>query len=220
MRAILKKLARSTGIYHPLLYWSRKWRHDRDYGRWLASGRPPPRPHGAKQQTLLDYAERYNLRILVETGTFYGDMVHAMKSRFDRIYSIELSPELWREAASGFARYRHIEIIHGDSTIELEKLVKEIERPAMFWLDGHYSMGVTALGEKETPIMEELVHVFSSPVAGHVILIDDARCFGRNKDFPSLEELQDFVTRQSPHSHFEVGDDIIRITPGVPTPAR
>ena len=32
--------------------------------------------------------------------------------------------------------------------------------PAIFWLDGHYSAGITAMGEQATPIFKELTHIF------------------------------------------------------------
>ena len=58
--------------------------------KWEREGRQIPPPHIVKQRVLREYAKKYGLRILVETGTSTGDMVEAMKTDFDRIYSIEL----------------------------------------------------------------------------------------------------------------------------------
>jgi hypothetical protein len=40
--------------------------------RWDGTG---PAPHPVKQRNINRYASKYGLRTLIETGTFYGDMV-------------------------------------------------------------------------------------------------------------------------------------------------
>jgi hypothetical protein len=80
-------------------------------------------------------------------------------------------------------------------------------------LDGHYSAGETAQSHKDNPIFEELQHIFDTPDRGHVIIIDNARCFGMDPDYPSIEQLSDFVKSQRPNVDISVQYDIIRITP-------
>jgi hypothetical protein len=53
--------------------------HYPDYWYWQLRGRPIRSPHLLKQRTVRQYADRYGLRVLVETGTYYGEMV-AQKS--------------------------------------------------------------------------------------------------------------------------------------------
>ena len=77
---------------------------------WEQRDRPIPTPHLIKQDILRKYAMQYDLKILIETGTYYGDMVEAMKNQFDRIYSIELSNKLFEEARKRFKSCRHIEL--------------------------------------------------------------------------------------------------------------
>jgi hypothetical protein len=55
--------------------------------------------------------------------------------------------------------------------------VRQLQEPALFWLDGHYSGVDTGKDELDTPVSAELEAILGSPVKGHVILIDDARCF-------------------------------------------
>ncbi len=155
----------------------------------------------------------YNLKILVETGTYYGDMVEAMKNSFSKIYSIEISETLCAEERRRFKRDRHIKIIHGDSGTEIEKLVKELDQPTLFWLDGHYSGGITSKGLKETPIFEEVNAIVNNMKSQYVILIDDARCFGTFPDYPSLELLSNFIKSKDQNANVAVQDDIIRIIP-------
>ncbi|NCU33475.1 MAG: DUF4290 domain-containing protein, partial [Candidatus Moranbacteria bacterium] len=50
---------------------------ERDYHDWVDNGCLMPPPHKAKQMVLKEYAGRYNADTLIETGTFFGDMVNA-----------------------------------------------------------------------------------------------------------------------------------------------
>lgn len=198
-----------------LLEWlrARVQRRPNALEEWERQGRPAPPPHVVKQRVLRQYAERYHLRILVETGTYRGDMVAAMKPVFDKIYSIELSDALFEQARRRFARDATVELIHGDSGRELGALLERIAQPALFWLDGHYSAGDTVRGEKDTPLYEELDHILRAPDRGHVIIIDDARCFGSDPAYPTLAALRDYVLARRPHLQVAVADDSIRITP-------
>lgn len=123
---------------------------------WDGSG---PAPHPVKQKTLARYAKKHGLRTLVETGTFYGDMVAAMRNDFREIFSIELREPLAIKAQRRFCRYPHISILHGDSASVLGKLVPTLGNPTLFWLDGHYSGGITAKGDAVTPSFRELSHI-------------------------------------------------------------
>ena len=71
----------------------------------------------------MNTAERFGLKTLVETGTYYGEMVAAMKRRFDRIYSIEFVPELAERAQRKFARDQHIKIFCGDSRVVMPEVL-------------------------------------------------------------------------------------------------
>jgi len=209
MKSTLKELIKRTPIYPVLRAIRQRW----EIKEWERRGRPVPPPHIVKQRAIRESAEKFGVKVLVETGTYYGDMVEAMKKCFNRIYSIELSKELYEKAKRRFAGDDRIMIIHGDSGIELGKLIASLDQPALFWLDGHYSAGVTAKGDKDTPIYEELTHIFNSQQSGHVIFIDDARCFGTDPAYPSIDELSKFIEANSHDVKIEVEDDSIRIVP-------
>ena len=53
-----------------------------DYLFWKLKGSPRPRvPHLVKQTTLREYARRFQLPVLIETGTQVGQMIDAMEKR-------------------------------------------------------------------------------------------------------------------------------------------
>jgi hypothetical protein len=207
LRSIAVKILKRLNMYDTavtllLLYLQRQW---------VRAGRPVPPPGFIKQQVAKDYAKRFHLRVFVETGTFQGDTVDAVKHVFDEIYSIELGMELYQNAKTRFAGIKHITIIQGDSGEILNEVLAHVDRPCLFWLDGHYSGGTTAKGELHTPIEKELSCIFGHSIASrHVILIDDARCFTGEHDYPTIDNLRG-MSESAGFDSFEVEADIIRI---------
>jgi hypothetical protein len=191
------------------------WKEKRAVAKWEAAGRPAPPPHSIKQRNIRDYRERFGLEVLVETGTFKGDMIEAMRGDFRKLYSIELADHFHAAAVERFKGDPSIEILHGDSGKVMSELVPKLDGPALFWLDGHYSAGNTARGDKDTPVMEELGHIFAREDLKCVILIDDARCFeGKSEQvYPSMDEVRSFVAGHRPDWKVEVDTDCIRISP-------
>ena len=216
MIQLMKQIIQKTPLYNPLSKWLAKRRYQIQFEEWKRNGRPVPPPHIVKQRTLQLYSKKYGLKVLVETGTYYGAMVEAMKDVFDHIYSIEISKELYELARERFKTVKHIELINGDSGVELKNVIDKLEidaRPALFWLDGHYSGGVTSRGNKDTPINEELSHILGGSDRGHVIIIDDARLFGIDPAYPNMEELKAFIKSKRVDVDIVVQDDSIRIVP-------
>ena len=205
--AIVRSLLRWTRLY-PLLNTYRDKIH---YRNWIRAGKPVPPPHLAKQLTVKEFAKRFKPRVFVETGTCRGDMVYAVRDIFDVIYSIELDVELCRNAQKRFAKQRNVMIFQGDSGETLGEILASIKRPCLFWLDGHYSAGFTAKGSLETPIENELRHISGHSLKrSHIVLVDDARCFTGEGDYPSMQSLRDWATNEG-FDRFEVRDDIVRI---------
>ena len=207
MKPSLKRLIKNS-IPHDVL----KFRRDLEARRsWEKQGRPAPPPHIVKEELIKEYAKTFKTNILIETGTYLGDMVYAMRKSFSKILSFELDQTLAEQARKRFANDNHITIIQGDSGRLLGDYLADIREPCLFWLDGHYSGGITARGALETPIKNELTYILSHPVDGHVILIDDARCFTGENDYPTLQDLREFLNERKPGWQFSVDTDVIRM---------
>jgi hypothetical protein len=189
-----------------------KSRDKKIIAQWQKDGSHVPAPHQVKQMIIRGYGKKHAIRTMIETGTYYGDMVEAQRGNFAKIFSIELSTDLWKKAFERFQQYPGIKILQGDSGVVLHKIMPEITQPALFWLDGHFSEGVTAKGDKDCPIYEELGAIFKAPPQDHVILIDDARCFVGRGDYPTIEDLSNYIRSKDPRYKMEVAADIIRIT--------
>lgn len=164
-----------------------------------------------KQETIKKEAAESSLKVFVETGTYLGDTVEAVKNTFKEIYTIELDKTLYQRAKQRFSKEKHIKVIHGDSEKMLPEVLKNVNGPTLFWLDAHYSGGLTAQGNKPTPILEELKCILSHPIKDHVILVDDARYFNGKNGWPSLKEIRMLTRKLNPVINFQVRDNIIRI---------
>ncbi len=211
--ATLKQLIKSSPLY-PLAQAAVEEASTRHELRvWVAGGGTGAAPHRVKRGVIRSHAKRFGLRTLVETGTYLGGMIHALRGDFDRIHSVEVDDALHRLALRRFAGVPNVTLHHGDSATVLPRILDSLGGPAVFWLDGHYSGGVTSMGAKETPIVEEVTALLAHPIRGHVILIDDARCFGTFPDYPTLDALRAMVAEARPDLAFALEHDIIRLTP-------
>jgi hypothetical protein len=186
--------------------------HYPDYWYWILRGRPSRSPHLLKQRVVREYGEKFGLKTLVETGTYYGEMVAAMKGYFDRIYSIEWAPALAERAARKFARDRHVRIFSGDSRVVMPEVLALLGGPALFWLDaGYYGWVGIRSKDNEQRLSAELEMILSHPYS-HMILLDDARGLTGRDGIPSVDDVKAYVESRFPQRSVAVEYDIMRIT--------
>jgi hypothetical protein len=180
---------------------------------WLRSGCCGVAPQAIKMMAVMSYLKRFQIDEFVESGTYAGDTLGYISRRGVRCTSIELSRELHEAAIARFNDDANVRLVQGDSAQRLPEVLKEINRPVLFWLDGHYSGGSTACAVTCTPIVSELEAILNHPVKEHVILIDDARFFdGAHEPYPKLDDLLRLVREDGSYSA-EVSIDIIRLVP-------
>lgn len=136
-------------------------------------------------QGFFNYPNEY----FVETGTSDGSgLAKALLVGFKELRSIEIDPLLAAKAKQRFSNNRNIKILCGDSAKDLWELIKDIEAPITFWLDGHNVFPV--VGKKNCPLLEELDQIKNHPIKNHTILIDDMHCLGTlHFDYLSRETL-------------------------------
>ena len=187
---MLSRYVRSSLKASPLFKIVTHLRNRRLITAWEKKGCPVPPPEVIKQTIVKAYARRYGLRTLVETGTYTGDMVNAVRNVFDHICSIEIDEDLFEKAKERFQGSFHITILLGDSASVLPQVLQSITGPCLFWLDGHYCGEGTGTGILETPIVHELEAILQHSCSDHVVLIDDARLFTGTSDYPTVEELK------------------------------
>jgi len=186
--------------------------HYPDYWYWKLRPYPKRPPHLLKQRTVRAYGKRYGLRTLVETGTYHGEMVAALKNDFDRVFSIECDVDLARRASHRFASDPKIRILQGESQVVLPELMKSLAEPALFWLDAGYHVW-DGLPRNLQRLPTELAAILGHSVQGHVVLIDDADTLLGLEGATSLDELPSLLSARYPGRRVEVKNYIVRITP-------
>lgn len=186
----------------------------KELSQWIENGKPFPPAHIVKQNTILEYSKKFSVKILFEIGTYLGDMIEAQKNNFEKIYSVELSEKLYTKARKRFREDKQVILLQGDSGLKIEEIINQLYEPVLFWLDGHYSGGITARAEKECPVREELNAIFKSGFA-HIILIDDARLFNGTHDYPTFKEIESVIKVNRKKYIIENKDDIIRLIPNM-----
>ena len=143
----------------------------------------------AKRRSILAELHSCNLRVVIETGTFLGDTTHFLASRGNAVVTVEVEPKLAALARVRFDGVANVRVIEGDSERLMADLIADLDQPALFYLDGHYSGSGTGEGQHETPVVKEVEAILRDAPSGSFVIIDDARCFGQLPDYPSLHDF-------------------------------
>jgi len=164
-----------------------------------------------KSQIVYEYLHKYAIDTFVETGTYKGAGVANALTLAKEVYSIEIDRQRYENAVNIFKGFSNVHLYHGDSGKILLEIMPEFKGRCLFWLDAHYGDDESP-GQRRTPIIEELKTVCN--YSGYfVILIDDARLYTGEGDWPKLETLGNIIKSALPDCKFIVNEDIIRIIP-------
>lgn len=136
-----------------------------------------PKNMSLDEKFLSMIASAFQATTFVETGTYLGDTTEIASRYFKTIHSIELSEDLCKKAQKRFENAKNITVYQGDSCTILAAITKKLQGKTVFFLDAHYSMGETARGTSNTPIISELEVIKKSSIKDAILLIDDIRMF-------------------------------------------
>jgi len=116
----------------------------------------------------------------VETGTYLGDTILGFIDEFKKLYTIELSLNLFNEFnLKNYDKEKLVSFL-GDSGVVIKDVINLIDGNTIFFLDGHYSSCNTARGKKDVPLQNELKNINDYFKYDALIIIDDLRLFGTN----------------------------------------
>ena len=146
--------------------------------------------------------EKYGIKnaIWVETGTYKGTTTEFLRNRYPHVHTIEPGLDLFNSAARRFSG-KNVTLYNDVSENVFPALLPSLKGDINFWLDGHYSSGVTFKGEKDCPVEDELkaIEVNFDNFKNLTILIDDVRCFlpssSKYSDYPSIDYLVDWARK-------------------------
>lgn len=188
-------------------YPNRLRRYFQEYLQWSSRNFNAPSPHFIKHKCLV----RNSLpnATWIETGTYLGQTTALLAKHGTMVYSIEPEPTLFQNAQNYFNGQSSVEIINGLSENIFPTLLPKISGSVNFWLDGHYSSGITHKGPQETPIVDELRCISDNiDRFDHIcVFIDDIRCFNPKNPiystYPSLNDIVDWANNNALNWHIE-----------------
>jgi hypothetical protein len=172
--------------------------------------------YGIPTEMALVLREAFGINTFVETGTFRGNTSAWAARHFERVVTIEASDVLYADAQKRF-QGTNVSVLHGKSPDVLGRLISSLSKPAMFWLDAHYTVQPFTAGSHggECPLLDEIAVIDTSPI-DHVLMIDDARLFftappppHRAEDWPGIGEVLAALTLRRPDNRLMIVDDVI-----------
>lgn len=205
-------MSQKSGFFRTLKRLNDRRRREKRYCKAVLRGEYPLPPQSVKLAVIRHNIPDPHPRVFVETGTYYGDTVAAIKDMYSKVISIEVDAALHKMACKRFADDRNVHIELGDCAKKLPEALATLGEAAVFWLDGHYSGGVTGKGEIEDPILISLNQIAAHPVRGHVIFVDDARTFDGREGRPDISEVFNCIKKIDNRYIIRVQSDIIVAT--------
>ena len=158
-----------------------------------------------------------NCSIFIETGTMYGHTSQWASQFFETVYTIEKNIQLFNSAREKF-KNSNVRCLNGDSPFCLSSVLEQTKDNTIFWLDAHWSGGVTSGKEKECQLLEE-IKVINDWNHECIILIDDARLFlsppyePHNPDhWPSITDIINLLNRVEEKYIVIIHDVIIAVS--------
>lgn len=203
----LRRLLRRTAFYPTF----KRLGHYPDFVYWQLRGKPPRPPHLAKQRLVKRYARQHELRILVEAGTYFGEMIDATRHDFEQIFSIEYEPKLAAQARRRFASLPHVHVLQGSSELLIPEVLAQVSQPALFWLDAGYCAWNGSF-QDSSRLLSELSAILSHRVRAHLVLIDDVVPFSGLDGTPDVQGLERHITSQFPERKVSIDTGIMVIT--------
>lgn len=139
------------------------------------------------KQTLSNDTNNYD--IFIETGTYLGETIFPMEPYFRELYTIEINPILYHDTKNKYSGNK-IKFYLGDSSQILKDILPNIESNIVFFMDAHWSGGLTGRGNKDCPLNEELYNINKLFKHNAIIIIDDYRLFGKklNEDWSYINK--------------------------------
>jgi len=170
---------------------------------------------------------RLGVRVCYETGTYFGGGAAQLAGLFDRVVTVEASPDLAEFCRRAYQDVlSNVEFVHGNSAEALRVMLQREDEAILLVLDAHwFPSGANVAGlESQCPVVQELAAVAECPqfvANGSIIMIDDADMFLRSlpaafndSDFPTLFELEATLRRLG-FQYVFLCDDVLVAGPGI-----
>ncbi len=120
--------------------------------------------------------EEYNIRTVIETGTFKANTASFFATTFDTVHTVEVNPEFYEESRKILESFPNVHCHQGSSPNILRKILPNLAHErVLFYLDAHWYA--------DWPLLNELREIRKTHKNNCIIVVDDFKVPGRN-DIP------------------------------------
>lgn len=169
---------------------------------------------------------RGDRKLFIETGTADGQKIRWGVDRFPRLATVEYFGHLFEQTAARARTWtwrleliegmptaapgRGVTMIRGDSTDVVVGLSKLVAEPAVWFLDAHSVDPNLVAPSGTSPILVELAAILYGPqsVHDHAVIIDDARLFGVEPGWPTVDVVRAMV-ENADYKMAQMGDELV-----------
>jgi hypothetical protein len=126
---------------------------------------------GIPQDLTLRIRDASGAAVFIETGTFKGATSAWASGHFEKVFTVEIAPDMHTAAAQRLSGFKNVRCLLGDSRKVLAEILPSLgNQRAVIWLDAH------ACGEedRDSPLLQE-IDLINRLAPDSSILIDDAR---------------------------------------------
>ena len=135
--------------------------------------------------------------VWIESGTYLGSTTSFLSKISPHVHTIEPEKTLYLNAKKQFFQC-NVTCYNDTSENIIHLIIGNLDGEINFWLDGHYSGGITFKGDIECPVLKELETISQNlkKFKKICIFIDDARCFFEGNEYvnyPSINKIIDWA---------------------------
>jgi hypothetical protein len=161
----------------------------------------------------------FGIKNFVETGTYLGQTAIEAQQYFSKVFTIEYSKEVYEKTKINLEKYDNIQSIWGDSRVELNQLIPQLNEPSLFWLDAHWSGGNTYGKNDECPLIEEL-KIIQTLTIDTFVFVDDIRLFTsppplphKAEQWPTFVNIIDELRKHNTDTYIVLIEDVLIAVP-------
>ena len=150
------------------------------------------------QEEINGIIEDRKLDNFIETGTYLGDSTLEASKVFTTVHTMEIVPDLQRQAIEKCSSANNIHFHLGDTVKLLPDIVQNLTGGCLWFLDAHQSGPETSNNGVHVPLLHELDIILDNMNRSdeHVFIIDDVRLFSAYWDWANIS-IQSIIQKFS-----------------------
>ena len=141
------------------------------------------------RELFLVLAEQHGLDVFIETGTADGGTAYWASNHFSHVVTVEYIYSTFLLAFQKYWNVPNLKFVQGDSEFWVPHIAYMVTQPALWFLDAHWVGDGEVAPSGVTPIVGEL-DVIMRQESDHVIVVDDARLFGTEAGYPTVDKVK------------------------------